>query len=128
VEPANRWCYRAQCLSTARGLVSALGLSAGQYTVSFQSRLGRRPWIKPYTDEILPELVKKGIRNLLVSCPSFVADCLETLEEVQLRLRKQFMELGAQDLRLVPALNAEDFWIKDFREMINRPNLHWWNG
>lgn len=128
VEATNRWCYRAQSMATARALVSALELSAGQVTVAFQSRLGRRPWIKPYTDEILPELVEGGVRRLLVSCPSFIADCLETLEEVEIRLNQQFLELGGEELKLVPALNAEDFWVQDFCQMVSRHNLHWWDG
>lgn len=128
VDTKNRWCYRAQSMATSRALVSALGLSAEKVTISFQSRLGRRPWIKPYTDEVLPELVKNGVRRLLVSCPSFVADCLETLEEVQIRLREQFKSLGGQELKLVPALNAEDFWVQDFSQMLTRHNLHWWDG
>ncbi len=126
VGKSNRWCYRAQSMATARALKSALNLSAEQLTVAFQSRLGRRPWIKPYSDEVLPTLVEGGVRRLLVSCPSFVADCLETLEEVQMRLREQFISLGGTDLMLVPALNAEEHWIDDFCMMLTRHNLHWW--
>lgn len=128
VTAANRWCYRAQCMATARGLVGALNLSPGKVTVSFQSRLGRRPWIQPYTDEVIEHLVESGTRRLLVSCPSFIADCLETLEEVQMRLREQFIELGGEDLKLVPALNAEDEWVQEFCQMVTRHNLHWWDG
>jgi ferrochelatase len=75
IVPANRNCYRAQCYATTRALVSALGLSV-PHTVSFQSRLGRTPWIKPYTDLVMPELAKQGVRRLVVLCPAFVADCL----------------------------------------------------
>jgi len=128
VENANRWCYRAQSMATARTLVTALNLSAEKVTVAFQSRLGRRPWIQPYTDEVINELVEQGVRRLLVSCPSFVADCLETLEEIEIRLNEQFIERGGKELKLVPALNAEEFWIQDFCQMITRHNLHWWDG
>lgn len=128
VGKSNRWCYRAQSMATSRALQSALNLSAEKITVAFQSRLGRRPWIRPYTDEVLPKLVEDGVRRLLVSCPSFLADCLETLEEVQIRLREQFIELGGQELKLVPALNAEEFWIDDFCQMLTRHNLHWWDS
>lgn len=128
VSRSNRWCYRAQSMATARALKEALGLTAEQITVGFQSRLGNRPWIKPYTDELLADLVQNGVRRLLVSCPSFVADCLETLEEVQIRLREQFLELGGTDLQLVPALNAEDHWVEDFSQMLIRHNQHWWES
>lgn len=125
VDQHNRWCYRAQCMATSRALVKALQLSPEVVTVSFQSRLGRRPWIQPYTDEVVDALVARGVRRLLVSCPSFVADCLETLEEIQMRLKEQFLERGGTDLKLVPALNAEDFWIQDFCQMMNRRTLDW---
>src|SRR5690606_27520586 len=82
---ANRNCYRAQCFATARALASALELPADRYTVSFQSRLGRAVWIRPYTDVLLTELPKRGVRKLAVVCPAFVADCLETLEEIGIR-------------------------------------------
>ena len=107
----NNFCYRAQCYETSRLLASALQLSADQYAVSFQSRLGKTPWIKPYTDLVLPELFQKGIRHLSVVCPAFVADCLETLEEVGIRLREQWQALGGQRFTLIPCLNDEDSWV-----------------
>jgi ferrochelatase len=110
---ANRHCYRAQCFATARGLAERLGLGAqGEgWTVSFQSRLGRTPWVKPYTDVVLPELARRGVKRLAVMCPAFVADCLETLEEVGLRAREQFVEAGGESLTLVPSLNAHPSWV-----------------
>ncbi|MDY7229120.1 ferrochelatase [Hyalangium rubrum] len=107
----NRNCYRAQCFATSRGLAERLGLAPEGYTVSFQSRLGRTPWVKPYTDFVLPELAKKGVRRLAVMCPAFVADCLETLEEVGIRAREQFLESGGEALTLVPSLNAHPAWV-----------------
>jgi ferrochelatase len=107
----NRHCYRAQCFATTRALAERLGLAPGGYTISFQSRLGRTPWIKPYTDIVLPELAKKGVKRLAVMCPAFVADCLETLEEVGLRAREQFVESGGESLTLVPSLNAHPAWV-----------------
>jgi ferrochelatase len=107
----NRHCYRAQCFATTRALAERLGLAPGGYTVSFQSRLGRTPWIKPYTDLVLPELAKKGVKRLAVMCPAFVADCLETLEEVGLRAKEQFVESGGESLTLVPSLNAHPAWV-----------------
>lgn len=128
VGKSNRWCYRAQSMATARALKAALNISAEEMTVGFQSRLGNRPWIQPFTDQILPRLVEDGVRRLLVTCPSFVSDCLETLEEVQIRLREQFLSLGGTDLILVPSLNSQDYWVDDFCQMITRHNLHWWES
>jgi len=108
----NRDCYRAQCFATGRALARALALPEDAWSVSFQSRLGRTPWIGPYTDAILPELRERGVRRLAVACPSFVADCLETLEEIGIRAREQWRELGGEDLRLVPCLNAEPVWVQ----------------
>jgi ferrochelatase len=106
----NRHCYRAQCFATARGLASRLGLDAGGDAVAFQSRLGRDPWIQPYTDEVVVAWARAGVRRLAVFCPAFVADCLETLEEIGIRARDDFIANGGEDLRLVPSLNSEDVW------------------
>jgi ferrochelatase len=108
---ANRHCYRAQCYATARGLAERLGLAAEAWSVSFQSRLGRTPWVKPYTDLVLPELAARGVKRLAVMCPAFVADCLETLEEVGIRAREQFVACGGESLTLVPSLNAHPAWV-----------------
>ncbi len=108
----NRYCYRGQCYATSRQLAQALHLNDAQYDVAFQSRLGRTPWIKPYTDLLLPQLAEQGIKNLTVVCPSFVADCLETLEEVGMRAREQWLELGGQQFTLIPCLNAHPAWVK----------------
>jgi len=109
---ANRWCYRAQCFATARGLATRLGLAPEQWTVSFQSRLGRTPWIRPYTDLLLPELAGKGVRRLAVYCPAFVADCLETLEEIGIRGKADFLRHGGESLTLVPSLNSHPAWVR----------------
>jgi protoporphyrin/coproporphyrin ferrochelatase len=108
---ANQHCYRAQCYATTRLLAAALELDDGAHSVSFQSRLGRTPWIKPYTDHALPRLADRGIAKLAVMCPSFVADCLETLEEIQIRGDQQFRDSGGQTLVLVPSLNSSPDWI-----------------
>lgn len=109
---ANRNCYRAQCFVTARALAQRLGLSPDRYEVTFQSRLGRDPWIRPYTDERLVELAKSGVKRLAVMCPAFVADCLETLEEIGVRAREDFVAAGGEDLLMVPSLNSTDGWVK----------------
>ena len=110
IGPVNRYCYRAQCFATTRALVRALDLSDGGYDTSFQSRLGNTPWIKPYTDERLPELVAQGVKRLAVMCPAFVADCLETIEEIGMRAKEDWVAAGGEDLLLVPSLNSEPVW------------------
>lgn len=111
IGPHNRNCYRAQCFATARGLAARLGLSEDGYTVSFQSRLGRTPWISPYTDVLLDEFPKQGKKRLAVFCPAFVADCLETLEEIGMAAKEQFEGDSDRKLELVPSLNAEPAWV-----------------
>jgi ferrochelatase len=105
-----QWCYRAQSFATARLLAARLGLADGGFTTSFQSRLGRTPWIKPYTDVVLEELAARGVKRLAVMCPAFVADCLETLEEIGIRARAQWKAAGGEELALVPSLNASPRW------------------
>ncbi len=102
-----RRCYRAQCYATAESLSEALELDAARTSVAFQSRLGPRPWIQPFTDVVLPELASQGVKRLAVFCPSFVADCLETLEEIGIRLREQWAELGGEALWLAPCPNGD---------------------
>jgi ferrochelatase len=110
-ELANRHCYRAQSFATARALAARLELAADRYTICFQSRLGRTPWIQPYTDHVIDRLAKSGTRRLAVMCPAFVADCLETVEEIGIRAREQFKAAGGEELVLVPSLNATEPWV-----------------
>lgn len=108
ISDANRNCYRAQCFATSRALAARLDLEA--YDVTFQSRLGRDPWIRPYTDEHLTELAQQGVKRVAILSPAFVADCLETIEELGIRAVEDFRAAGGEELRLVPSLNAEDHW------------------
>jgi protoporphyrin/coproporphyrin ferrochelatase len=117
---ANRDCYRAQSFSTARLLAETLGLRPEQYEVSFQSRLGRTPWIKPYTDFVLKDLAKRGYKKVYVVCPSFVTDCLETVEEIQIRESEAYRSYGGEELKLVPCLNADERWVDLFARMYPR--------
>lgn len=107
----NQNCYRAQCLFTARGIAAQLGLKEEAYSVSFQSRLGRAKWLGPTTEDVLRDLARRGIKRIAVSCPSFVADCLETVEEMAIRGREAFLAAGGEELRLIPSLNADPFWV-----------------
>jgi ferrochelatase len=116
----NRHCYRAQCFATSRALVPALGLDPARVTTTFQSRLGRDPWIQPYTDQVLLELARAGTRRLAVFCPAFTADCLETLEEIGLRAAADFRAAGGGELRLVPSLNAHPAWVAALATLVRR--------
>jgi ferrochelatase len=116
----SRDCYRAQCFATARSLAARLGLTDGTWTVSFQSRLTRVPWIKPYTDEVLPELAKKGVKKIAVLCPAFVADCLETLEEIGIRAAADWKKDGGVALALIPSLNSDPNWVDAVVNLVRR--------
>jgi len=107
---ANRDCYRAQCFETARLLAKRLGIPPERRVVCFQSRLGRDPWIRPYTDEAIREAARSGVRRAAILSPAFVADCLETLEELGIRAVEQFRSEGGEHLEVVPCLNATDPW------------------
>jgi ferrochelatase len=107
-----------QCFYTARELAQRLGLDVGTWTVTFQSRLGRTPWIRPYTDVVIPELAGKGVKRLAVFCPAFVADCLETLEEIGIRAKEQFLGAGGEALTLVPSLNTHPSWVRGLTRML----------
>lgn len=124
---ANRFCYRAQCFATTRALVAALGLET-RHEVSFQSRLGRDPWIRPYTDARLEELAQEGVKKMAVLCPAFVADCLETIEEIGMEGAKDFKAAGGQELRLVPSLNSHDAWADAIVEIVSENLPTAWAG
>lgn len=119
ITAVNRDCYRAQCYATAHALAARLGLAADRHSVSFQSRLGRRPWIKPYTDLVLPELARTA-KRVAVMCPAFVADCLETVEEIGIRGKDLFTAAGGEELTLVPSLNATPAWVEAVAALARR--------
>lgn len=114
----NRWCYRAQCFQTSRLLAKALGLTSDRYTVCFQSRLGRDPWIRPYTDEMIKELRARGVKSVLAFSPAFVADCLETTVEIGMEYHKQFIDAGGERWDLVESLNDSPMWIECLVDLV----------
>ena len=114
----NQLCYRAQCFETTRLLANALNLKENEYTTTFQSRLGKDPWIKPYTDEVLTQLAAKGIKKVLAFSPAFIADCLETTVEVGQLFKEQFIEAGGEVWDLVPSLNSSDVWVECLEEIV----------
>jgi ferrochelatase len=118
IDSTNMYCYRAQCYETTVLLAKGLQLNPSQYTVAFQSRLGRTPWIKPYTDLVLPELYQKGMKTIAVVCPSFVADCLETLEEINIRAREDWKKLGGEEFIFIPCLNDHPLWVNALYPLI----------
>jgi len=108
----NRHCYRAQCFFTAKSMARRAKLNTDAYTISFQSRLGRAKWIGPNTEDVLRSLAQRGIKRVAVSCPSFVADCLETVEEIAIRGRQTFIEACGDELWLIPSLNSDPAWVE----------------
>jgi ferrochelatase len=118
--PAHATCYRAQCFKTVAAFVKQAGVPEGKYSIAFQSRLGRDPWLKPYTDYELPRLAQSGVKKLLVMCPAFVSDCLETLEEIGLRGRDTFLEAGGTQSTLIPCLNEHPLWLEALENMVGR--------
>jgi protoporphyrin/coproporphyrin ferrochelatase len=117
--PAHATCYRAQCYQTTKAFAEKAGLPRGKYSVSFQSRLGKDPWLKPYTDFELERLAKEGVKKLLVICPAFVSDCLETIEEIGIRGRESFMQAGGKEFDQIPCLNEHPLWIDALVGMVN---------
>lgn len=108
---AHATCYRAQCTAVSNAFAQRMGLPEGKWSQSFQSRLGRAKWIEPYTEARIDELAAQGVKRLLVMCPAFVTDCIETLEEIGDRAREQFIEAGGEELVLIPCLNDQPQWV-----------------
>jgi len=118
--PANKMCYRRHCMVTSRALVARLKLPADQYSITFQSRLGKEPWLEPATDSTIEALAKRGVKRLAILSPAFVADCLETLEELGMQGKESFLEHGGEDFMLVPSLNSHPEWVKALADLLRR--------
>ncbi|HEY6143344.1 MAG TPA: ferrochelatase [Flavobacterium sp.] len=117
--PAHEFCYRHQCYETTKLVVKALGIPEGKYSQTFQSRLAGDKWLEPYTDVEVNKLPEKGIKNLAVVTPAFVADCLETLEEIAMEANHQFKEHGGENFLAIPCLNDDDEWCATVTKWIN---------
>lgn len=117
--------YFCECHKTSRLIADGLGLAPNQYQMTFQSRFGREEWLKPYTDETLQSLAAAGTKNVHVFCPGFAADCLETIEEIDVENRDYFMQAGGETFEYIPALNTEQYHIDALAEIIHE-NLAGW--
>lgn len=120
--PAHATCYRHQIIETTQSIAQRLGLSSDMYSFSFQSRLGTG-WLEPYTDKVLAELPARGVKRLAVVCPAFVADCLETLEEIAIRGRETFLQAGGTSFSYLPCLNDDPRWIDALAALCDRSAL-----
>jgi len=114
----NQHCYKAQCYATTNAIAKKLDLPKEKYTTTFQSRLGKEIWLEPYTVEVIPQLAKEGKKKLLIFSPAFVADCLETLYEIQVEYLELFREFGGEQITLVKSLNAGDDWAKAVSKIV----------
>jgi len=115
---AHAFCYRHQVVETSKLVSAKLGLPANKSRVSFQSRLGRDKWLQPFTAQLLKELPAQGIKKLVVACPAFVSDCLETLEEIEMEGREIFMEAGGTSFTLIPCMNVQEKWVEAIGQII----------
>ena len=116
--PAHAYCYRHQCFTSTRLITGQLQIPANKYSISFQSRLGKG-WLEPFTDIRLEQMPKEGIKKLLIICPAFVSDCLETLEEIALRGKESFLQAGGETYTMIPCLNVHPLWVNAVVNLIN---------
>ncbi len=120
----NQFCYRAQCFLTSRKLAEQLDLNEDQYSIFFQSRLGKDPWIRPYAEDEIKRFAAEGKKKILIFCPSFTADCLETTIEVGDEFKELFIEQGGEEWQLVESLNSHDLWVESLKKMVENHAIH----
>ena len=120
---AHEFCYRHQCWVTTQLVTEKLNIPKEKTGISFQSRLGRDPWLKPYTAKRLEELPKEGVKKVLVVCPAFVSDCLETLEEMGEEGKETFLHAGGESFTLIPCLNVHPLWVKTLAKYVNEKEM-----
>ena len=116
--PAHAHCYRHQVFTTTRLVMEKLNIPTDQYSISFQSRLGKG-WLQPFTDIRLLKMPKEGIKKLLILCPAFVSDCLETLEEIDMRGKEEFLKAGGETFTMIPCLNTNAQWVDVIKNWVN---------
>ncbi|BCB28336.1 ferrochelatase [Sulfurimicrobium lacus] len=117
--------YHCECQKTGRLLADALGLAQDQYLITFQSRFGRAEWLQPYTAQTLKDLGKKGCKRVDVICPGFSSDCLETLEEIAMECKADFLNAGGQEYHYIPCLNERDDWMRALSELVLKHLQGW---
>lgn len=115
---AHATCYRHQVFTTTKLVTDKLNIPADKFSISFQSRLGKG-WLQPFTDIRLEEMPKEGIKKLLIVCPAFVSDCLETLEEIAIRGKETFIQAGGETYEMIPCLNTNPLWVKTIGKWVN---------
>ena len=115
---AHEFCYRHQCWYTTKEMVRRLNIPADKWGFSFQSRLGRDPWLQPFTVERLAALPKEGVKKLLIVCPAFVSDCLETLEEIAEEGKEVFMHAGGEEFTMIPCMNVNERWVETLAKYV----------
>jgi ferrochelatase len=120
---AHEYCYRHQCFVTTQLVVEKLNIPGGKWSQSFQSRLGRDPWLQPYTAARLEVLPKEGIKKLVVVCPAFVSDCLETLEEIAVEGKEIFLHAGGTHFEMIPCLNVHPLWVRTLADWVRGEGL-----
>jgi ferrochelatase len=120
--PAHNQCYRHQCFMTTKLAARELNIADDHHSVSFQSRLGRSEWLKPYTVQMLQDLPAKGVKKLVIVCPAFISDCLETLEEIAVEGRDIFLKAGGESFTLVPCLNVHPLWVQTIATWMDEIN------
>jgi protoporphyrin/coproporphyrin ferrochelatase len=118
ISEQNAFCYRAQCFATARLLAAELSLSSDKFSITFQSRLGKAEWIKPYTSDVLEERARLGDKRLLIFAPAFTSDCLETLFEIGIEYEHLFKSHGGEKIQLVESLNDSETWIECMKDIV----------
>jgi ferrochelatase len=119
--PAHEYCYRHQVITTTKAVTKRLQILAEKYSISFQSRLGKG-WLEPFTDIRLEQMPGEGIKKLLVVCPAFVSDCLETLEEIAIRGKEIFMKAGGETYEMIPCLNTHPLWVESIASWVMAGN------
>ncbi|MDZ7878333.1 MAG: ferrochelatase [Saprospiraceae bacterium] len=115
---AHKYCYKHQCTKATHNVAAQLGIPKEKYSISFQSRLGRDPWLQPFTDKRLTAFPTEGVKNLVIACPAFVSDCLETLEEIAEEGQEMFLEAGGTSFKVVPCMNIQATWVEAVVKMI----------